>query len=85
MDIVRYDEKCIVKQDNSNKQVEAVVYNFQEKKSLTVVINQTVKLPMVWNGTEYEGRMAGIDFTSAGPKVSSSSNTVPQYNRKKTK
>jgi hypothetical protein len=25
---------------------------------------------MKWNGKLYEGRMAGMDFTSTGPKIS---------------
>ena len=31
--------------------------------------NKSVKLPMTWNGKLYEGKMAGIDFTSAGPSI----------------
>ena len=46
-----------------------VVFEFKERKSLTVVLNKSVKLPMTWNGKLYEGKMAGIDFTSAGPSI----------------
>ena len=60
---------CIIKQVNSSKSVEAVVYDFTEHKHLTVVLNKSVKLPMTWNGKMYEGRMAGIDFISDGPKI----------------
>ena len=42
---------------------------FKERKSLIVVLNKSVKLPMTWNGKLYEGKMAGIDFTSAGPSI----------------
>jgi flagellar biosynthesis/type III secretory pathway ATPase len=69
MEIVRYGDKCIVKQDKSSKEVEAEVLDFKEQKNLIVVLNKSVKLPMVWNGQLYEGRMAGIDFTSTGPSV----------------
>jgi len=69
MEIVRYGDKCIVKQDNSSKTVEAIVFEFTEQKHLTVVLNKSVKLPMTWNGKLYEGRMAGIDFTSTGPSI----------------
>jgi hypothetical protein len=31
-------------------------------------MNKSVKLLMTWNGRQYEGRMAGMDFVSAGPK-----------------
>ena len=73
MEIVRYGETCMVKQDNTSKSVEAVVYQFKEGESLTVVLNKSVKLNMIWNGRLYEGRMAGIDFTSPGPSISRSS------------
>ena len=73
MEIVRYSDKCIVKQDKSTKEVEAEILEFKEQKNLRVVINKSVKLPMVWNGQLYEGRMAGIDFTTKGPKVTRTS------------
>lgn len=69
MEIIRYGETCTVKQANSSKTVEAVVFEFKERKSLIVVLNKSVKLPMTWNGKLYEGKMAGIDFTSAGPSI----------------
>jgi len=69
MEVVRYGDTCTVKQANSGKAVEAEVFDFKEQKNLTVVLNKSVKLPMVWNGKLYEGKMAGIDFTSTGPKV----------------
>jgi hypothetical protein len=69
MEIVRYGDKCVVTQDKSSKSVEAVVFDFKEQQNLTVVLNKSVKLSMVWNGKLYEGRMAGIDFTSPGPSV----------------
>jgi hypothetical protein len=70
MEIVRYSDKCTIKQANSSKVVEAEVYDFKERKNLTVVLNKSVKLAMVWNGKMYEGKMAGIDFITAGPTVS---------------
>jgi hypothetical protein len=50
--------------------VEAVVQDFREKETLNVILNQSVKMSMKWNGRLYEGRMAGMDFTSTGPTVS---------------
>ena len=72
MEIVRYGDKCLVKQANTSRSVEAEVFDFKEQKSLTVVLNKSVKLPMVWNGKLYEGKMAGIDFTSTGPTINRS-------------
>ena len=69
MEIVRVDSKCQVKQANSSKLVEAEVHEFKDKNRLVVVLNKSVKLNMIWNGKVYEGKMAGIDFVSDGPKV----------------
>ena len=70
MEVTRYGDKCIVKQEKTSKTVEAEVFDFNEGRSLTVVLNKSVKLPMTWNGKMYEGKMAGIDFVSDGPTVS---------------
>jgi len=43
---------------------------FNEGRNLTVVMNKSVKVMMTWNGRMYEGRSAGMDFTSVGPTVS---------------
>lgn len=65
---IRWDTICEVKNASSNKTVEAEIQDFTEKDRLNVVINKSVKLSMKWNGRVYEGRMAGIDFTSTGPR-----------------
>ena len=69
MEITRVSDKCTVKQDKNNKTVEAEVMDFRENQNLTVILNKSVKLNMVWNGKLYEGRMAGLDFTTEGPTV----------------
>lgn len=68
-EILRYGDTCLVKQESSGKTVEAVVHEFKVEDRLTVVLNQSVKLSMKWNGKVYEGRMAGLDFISPGPKI----------------
>ena len=68
--ISRHSDTCQVRQMASNKLVEAVVQNFSEMDVLHVIINKSVKLSMKWNGKVYEGRMAGMDFTSNGPTIS---------------
>lgn len=64
----RYENTCEVRQENSGKVVQAEVQSFNEGRNLTVVLNRSVKLLMTWNGRVYEGRMAGLDFISNGPK-----------------
>ncbi len=73
MEIVRHDDYCEVKQANSSKTVRAEILEFKEHDRIIAVLNKTVKLPMKWNGRLYEGRMAGLDFTTAGPKITRTS------------
>lgn len=69
-EIKRYSDTCDVTNVSNNMLVEAVVQDFKENESLHVILNKSVKLSLKWNGKIYEGRMAGIDFHSRGPKVS---------------
>jgi hypothetical protein len=54
----------------SAKLTEAVVQDFDEHKILNVIVGKAVKISMKWNGRLYEGRSAGMDFTSSGPTIS---------------
>jgi hypothetical protein len=65
---VRYEATCDVIQESTKRTVKAEVMAFNEGRNLTVVMNKSVKLLMSWNGKAYEGRMAGMDFISNGPK-----------------
>jgi hypothetical protein len=61
-------DKCAVKAVASGKVMEADVLAFHEKRNLTVAVNKSVKLLMTWNGRKFEGKAAGLDFESDGPK-----------------
>lgn len=76
MEIKRYSDKCIVKQENTSKEVEAEIHEFKEHNRLIVVLNKSVKLNMTWNGRLYEGKMAGMDFTSLGPRVNKTTTSL---------
>jgi hypothetical protein len=67
--ISRHSDKCIIKQAATGREVEGVIMAFNEGRDLTVVMNKSVKISMNWNGKAYEGRAAGMDFLSAGPKI----------------
>jgi len=67
--ISRHANSCKVTQTSSNRTVDAEVMAFNEGRNLTVVMSKSVKLMMNWNGRQYEGRMAGMDFISDGPTV----------------
>lgn len=75
-EVLRHSGTCQVKQAGTGKAIEAEVHEFREKDRLTVVLNKSVKLPMKWNGKVYEGRMAGLDFTSDGPNVKKSQTSI---------
>jgi hypothetical protein len=68
--IIRHSDTCEVMQVSSKRTVEAVVQDFEEHEKLNVILNKSVKISMKWNGSQYEGRGAGMDFTSSGPKIS---------------
>ena len=69
MDSYRHDKNCKVTQEKNGKAVDAEVIFFKHQDKMTVIINNTIKLPMTWNGRIYEGRSAGMDFVSQGPEV----------------
>jgi len=75
-EILRHSDSCKVRQANTSKLVEAAVHEFKDKAHLTVVLNKSVKLPMVWNGKVYEGKMAGLDFVSDGPTISKTTTSI---------
>ena len=43
-----------------------------DKQFTNPILNKSIKLGMVWNGTKYEGRAAGMDFESHGPEFHTS-------------
>lgn len=65
---VRYESTCKVVNEKTGASVDAEVVSFNEGKSLNVVLNRSIKLQLNWNGQIYEGRVAGMDFVSKGPK-----------------
>lgn len=74
--ITRHSETCTVIQEATNRKVEAAVMAFNEGRNLTVVMNKSVKMLMNWNGSVYEGRMAGMDFISNGPTISKTQTSI---------
>lgn len=64
-----HDDGCTVICENNNRTSDAEILDFQDKRFLSVSLNRSVKLVMRWTGTVYEGKMAGLTFHSAGPKI----------------
>jgi|694.fasta_scaffold24683_4 hypothetical protein len=71
----RYGTKCtIIHVNGNNRSAEADVLEFKEQKRLVVALGNAVKLHMTWNGKEYEGKQAGLDFVSKGPEIFKTTN-----------
>ena len=62
------DNKAMLTNTKSDVSVEAEVDNFQEGVKFNAFV-ATNRIPMHWNGKIYVGNMAGMEFTSEGPKV----------------
>jgi hypothetical protein len=67
-------DKCNLTCLSNGVTMEASVLSFTEGKFLTVAIAE-MKISMKFNGKLYEGKAAGMDFTTPGPKV------TKQYSR----
>lgn len=62
-----YEKTTIVTNTRNNQSVEAEVDNVRKGISLDVFLANT-KIPMRWNGKIYVGNMAGMEFTTPGPR-----------------
>jgi len=62
------DNKVMLTNTKSDVSVEAEIDNFREGQRFDAFV-ATNKIPMNWNGKIYVGNMAGMEFTSEGPKV----------------
>ena len=77
--IIRHGNVCEVMQISSKRTVEAVIQEFKEHVTLVIIVNKAIRIYMKWNGTSYEGRSAGMDFTSDGPVVTRTQTTARGY------
>ena len=67
-------DKCKLTCTSNGITMEADVLSFAEGKFLSVAIAE-MKISMNFNGKLYEGKAAGMDFTTPGPRV------TKQYSR----
>tara|TARA_B110000503_G_C7015578_1_gene357577 strand:+ start:501 stop:737 length:237 start_codon:yes stop_codon:yes gene_type:complete len=65
---------CEVKNTNNGTTITAEIMDFKPTQRLTVSVNRSVKVTMIYNShtNVYVGNMAGLEFTSAGPKETQS-------------
>ena len=64
----QYERTCTVSNTKTKKSVEAVVAHFAPEIELSVVLEQTAKINLKYNGLAYTGKFGGMDFTSPGPQ-----------------
>ena len=62
------DDKVMLTNTKSDVSVEAEVDNFKEEEKFDAFVAGN-RIRMHWNGKIYVGNMAGMEFTSEGPKV----------------
>jgi hypothetical protein len=62
-----FDSTAIVTNTGNGRGVEAEVDDVRVNDSLNAFIANT-KIYMKWNGKVYVGNMAGMEFTTPGPK-----------------
>jgi hypothetical protein len=73
---LHHSDTCTVTQADNNRSVEAEVQDFRPQDRLVVVVNRAVKLHLKWNGRVYEGRAAGMDFVSDGPRITRTQTSI---------
>jgi len=62
-----YGDRAILTNTRNEQSVEAEVDNVRENQSLDAFVANT-KIHMRWNGKTYVGNIAGMEFTTPGPK-----------------
>jgi hypothetical protein len=67
-------DKCKLTCTSNGIIMDADVLSFKEEQFLSVAIAE-MKISMNFNGKLYEGRAAGMNFTTPGPKI------IKQYTR----
>ena len=63
------DDKCEVICEDNGRKIVAEVLSFTQRKNLTVSIDRSLKLTLMWNGKIYEGNQGPLSFVSNGPDI----------------
>lgn len=68
---VNYDDKCKIHCTNNKKEMDVEILNFKPGAYLDVSVNRSVKVTLRYEAAphdHYVGMMAGLEFTTKGPK-----------------
>jgi len=65
-----YDDRCTIHNTDNDRTEEVEVLDFSPRKRLVVSVQRSIKLTLVYQERhgDYVGSMAGMEFTSRGPK-----------------
>lgn len=63
------ENTCEIMCEDNGRRMVGEMLSFRENDHCSVSIDRAIKLDMKWNGTVYEGRSAGLSFTTEGPLI----------------
>ncbi len=63
------EDTCEVMCEDNGRRMVGEILSFRDGDHVAVSIEKKIKLDMKWNGFVYEGRSAGLSFTTEGPLV----------------
>lgn len=65
-----FDEKCTIYCTDNKKTMEVDILDFKPKQFLSVSVNKSVRVNLKYMDKQelYVGSMAGLEFTTKGPK-----------------
>ncbi len=66
-----YGETCKIHCTDNNKTMEVDILDFKPNQFLSVSVNKSVRVNLKYMDKQdlYVGQMAGLEFTTKGPKV----------------
>ena len=64
------EDTCEILCESNGRKMVADVLDFRDKQFLSVSVDKKVKVQLQWNGKFYEGGVAGLNFSTDGPTVS---------------
>jgi hypothetical protein len=63
------EHTCEIMCEDNGRRMVGEMLSFKEYDHCAVSIERKIKLDMKWNGIVYEGKSAGLSFTTEGPLV----------------
>jgi hypothetical protein len=64
------EDTCEILCESNGRKMVADVLDFKDRQYLSVSVDKKVKVQLQWNGKFYEGGVAGLNFSTDGPTVS---------------